>query len=387
VCWTLATGLSVVHHLRATQFQARALLLALDAGDTERVVRCAALLGTTLGMAGGPTRKLATQLTVRARELAGQCPSDENSAWLELTDGVASMGDWKFAACERLCRRAEATLRSRCTGAAWEIVTAQAFGLWSAAFRGDLRGAATRLPELMASARSRGDRNAETSLILSPLHLVGLGADDAPAVRRECSRVMSEWPSRLATFQHMCGAYILAHVDLYEARVADAWRTVSYAWLMLRRGHLSRVQFQRIDLLGLRGRAALGRASAATAGERRRWLRRVRADAHRLAREAVAPALALSALLEGGALELEGKQAASCLRLAEAAAAFEQVGMVLHSNVARLAMAISAGRDVERVGAERELRALGAESPTGMLRLWLPGFRVGRDMADGHGSG
>lgn len=58
------------------------------------------------------------------------------------------MGDWNFEACERLCQRAEATLRTRCTGAAWEIVTAQAFGLWSTAFRGNLRQAANRLPEL-----------------------------------------------------------------------------------------------------------------------------------------------------------------------------------------------------------------------------------------------
>jgi eukaryotic-like serine/threonine-protein kinase len=375
VCWTVATGLSVVHHLRATEFQARALLLALDAGDTERIVKSSALLGTTLGMAGGPTTKLAGELRVKARELAGRNPSDENAAWLELTDGVASMGDWKFADCEDLCRRAELTLRSRCTGAAWEIVTAQAFGLWSAAFRGNLRAAAARLPELMTSARSRGDRHAETSLILSPLHLVGLGADDAERVRRECERSMSEWPSRLATFQHMCGAYILAQVDLYEARAEQAWTNVSYAWLMLRRGHLSRVQFQRIDLLGLRGRAALCRASSVPVGQRVRWLRRARDDARRLKTEAIPSALGLSALLHGGALDLEGRYEQSRQRLESAAEAFERVGMDLHTTVVRLALAISRGAPSERAAAEERLRQLGVESPSGMLRLWLPGFR------------
>ena len=378
VCWTVATGLSVVHHLRATEFQARTLLLALEAGDTERIIRCSALLGTLLGMAGGPTGKLAASLRASARQLAGECPSDENTAWLELTEGVASMGDWRFEACERLCQRAEATLRTRCTGAAWEIVTAQAFGLWSTAFRGNLRQAANRLPELMASARSRGDRNAETSLILSPLHLIGLGLDDAPAVRRDCARIMNEWPSRLATFQHMCGAYILAQADLYEARVESAWTNVSYAWLMLRRGHLSRVQFQRIDLLGLRGRAALGQASALQGGERRRWLRRAYADARRLAAEAIPSALGLAALLEGGALELEGRHDDSRGRLSSAAESFERVGMALHSNLARLALAISAGAKAEQLDCEQQLQSLGVASSTGMLRLWLPGFRDGR---------
>ena len=152
------------------------------------------------------------------------------------------MGDWDFAACERLCGLAELTLRSRCTGAAWEIVTAQAFGLWSTAFRGNLRAAAARFPELMASARSRGDRHAETSLILSPLHLWGLPTTlqrCATTARGSCSngRPSSPLSSTCA------GLAILAQVDLYDAEFERAWEHVSYAWRMLRNGHLSRVHF------------------------------------------------------------------------------------------------------------------------------------------------
>jgi hypothetical protein len=373
VCWTVATGLSVVHHLRATEFQGRTLLLALDAGDRDRVVKCAALLGVTLGMAGGLTSKLAAALSARARELAGPAPTADNTAWLRLTDGVARMGAWDFSGCEQLCGQAEKMLAARSPGASWEIVTAQAFGLWSAAFRGNFSMASARLPELIASARSRGDRHAETSLILSPLHLLGLGRDNPSEVRQETARIMSEWPSKLAFFQHMCGAYVLAQVDLYEARIDSAWSNVSYAWQMLRRGHLSQVQFQRVDLLGLRGRAALGQASVASPAARRKWLGRVGRDAQRLRREAIPSARGLAHLLEGGVLRLEQRWNDSSLSFARAAAEFDDVGMLLHARVARLAGCLS--DPLRDPSAEKAaLVDMGVSNPAGMLNLWLPGF-------------
>jgi tetratricopeptide (TPR) repeat protein len=373
-CWTVATGLSIVHHLRATEFQARALLLALNAGDADRVMKSTALLGATLGMADGVARTIGGGLRVRARELASTFPSDENTAWLELTQGVASMGDWDFAGCERLCAQAEATLRTRCQGAAWEVVTAQAFALWSATFRGNFATASLRLPALLASARSRGDRHAETALILSPVHLMGLCDDEPERVRLQCETSMAEWPSRLARFQHMCGAYVLAQVALYESRVDTAWEHVTYAWQMLRRGHLSRVQFQRIDLLGLRARTALGRAAAAEEALRTEWLGRAQADVRRLRKENAPAAFALADMVEGGAEHVVGNAAASISCLERAAQGFDALGMPLHAEVARLARGIVAKDELGRTRASKNLGDIGVVNPTRMMRLWIPGI-------------
>ena len=154
-CWTVASGLSMVHHLRATLFQARSLLLALEVGDADRVLRDAALLSVSLS--ADPLGKgTAKRLMSFARELFDRFPSPENTAWIELTSGAAAMGDWDFDRCVESCGRAEATLRTRCTGVAWELVSAQAFALWAMAFRGDFKKIAARLPELHASADARG---------------------------------------------------------------------------------------------------------------------------------------------------------------------------------------------------------------------------------------
>jgi hypothetical protein len=374
-CWTVATGLSMVHHLRATDFQARSLLLALAVGEEQRVLRSAALLSVSLS-ADVTGRRIARRLMEGALKLAARAPSPDNAAWLELTAGVTAMGSWNFERSLESCERAEAIFRSQGEGVAWEIVSSQAFALWSMVFQGKLKSAAERLPDLLASARARGDRHALATLTLSPLHLVGLAADEPERVRTECTVIAGEWPPNFACFQHMCAAYVLAHVDLYEDRPQSAWDHVVHAWRMLRRSHLSRVQFQRIDLLGLRARAALGLA-ALDGGVDRRWLARARADARRLERVAIDPALGIASLVFGTALYIEGKRPEALARFEDASARFDARGMRLHSAVALLA------RDVAAVGAARagegaaarRLLALGVARPLFMLRVWAPGMR------------
>jgi serine/threonine protein kinase len=372
-CWTVATGLSVVHHLRATDFQARSLLLALEMGEPDRVLKSASLLAAALSMVE-IGRPLARRLIAGARELAEHRPSAENRAWLALTSGAAAMGDWDFQRCIDWCERAESEFRQDCTGVAWEVVTSQAFALWSMVFEGQLRSAAERLPELVASARGRGDRHALATLILSPLHLVGLAADEPGRVRAETVATAGEWPEDFACFQHMCAAYVLAHVDLYEARAQEAWAHVLYAWRMLRRSHVSGVQFQRVDLLSLRARAAL---ALATRGDRvdRKWLEHARRDRKRLERIKIAPAVAMAALVEGAALHAEGRGAEAAAHFQRARANFDLRGMALHSALAQLAGALATGDPRARADGELRLRGLGVVAPARMLRIWAPGFR------------
>jgi type II secretory pathway predicted ATPase ExeA len=370
-CWTAATGLSMVHHLRATAFQGRALLLALDAGDLDRVVRSAALLSATLSNADGAVRRIGERLRARARELAEQSASDESRAWIDLTCGVAAMGEWDFRTCELSCSNATTAFRARC--AAWETATSRAFMLWSAAFRGDFHGVLLSLPELLAEARARGDRHAETALILSPLHLVGLAADEPERVRAQCAQSMAEWPSKLACFQHMCGSYVLAQTDLYQARSSSAWKHVTDAWKMLHSAHLARVQFQRIDLLSLRARAALARTCDARGVERMRWSRRVRSDLRWLRRERSPAAAAFADMIQGAHEHLRGNDMSSLECLRAAAFGFDLLAMRLHANVCRLAAATVGGDAESRAAAERTLRELGVANPPAMLRLWVPG--------------
>ncbi|HTQ45951.1 MAG TPA: protein kinase [Polyangiaceae bacterium] len=370
-CWTMATGLSMVHHLRATDFQARSLLMALELGARDRVLRAAALLGVSIS-ADPIARRIGRRLMDGARELARASPTPETQAWLSLTRGAAAMGDWDFATCVEACRQAEVDFRTRCTGAAWEVVSSQAFMLWSMAFQGELKAAGERLPALLSSARARGDRHALATLALSPLHLVGLAANEPARVRAECTEIAGEWPEDWACFQHMCAAYVLAQVELYEGNAHSAWTRAMRAWRMLRRSHLSRVQFQRVDLLGLRARAALACASAETS-EQSTWLTRARADAALLDGVGIDAAQGMASLVEATAACAEGRRDHASHQLEHAAIRFAARGMRLHAAVSRVALGRVRDDGRLRDDATRELVALGVVDVAKMTRLWLPG--------------
>jgi hypothetical protein len=142
---------------------------------------------------------------------------------------------------------------------------------------------------------------------------------------------------------------------------------------MLRRGHLARVQFQRVDLLGLRARAALARAAHSAGYARRRWLGKVDSDILRLRRERIPAALALADMVEGGRHHLAADDARSGPCLARASRAFDALAMHLHARVSELARGHVLGDPELSANAERGLEQLGVRNASGMLRLWIPG--------------
>src|SRR5205085_317987 len=82
--------------------------------------------------------------------------------------GIAAYlaGDWANAA--RLCERAAELLRERCTGVAWELITAQRFLLGSLQFLGEV-GELVRRVALLLAAYARTDdqdRDAPSALAL-----------------------------------------------------------------------------------------------------------------------------------------------------------------------------------------------------------------------------
>ena len=135
-CWSVTTGLTMVDSIRAVDFNARHLLLALDAGEPYRIARALALEALFLASRGAGVRR-AAQCAERAASVAKQSGRPHAEALSALTAGMSAFlaGEWKKTSV--LCERALVVLREQCTGATWETNCAESFLLYALLFQGE----------------------------------------------------------------------------------------------------------------------------------------------------------------------------------------------------------------------------------------------------------
>jgi hypothetical protein len=375
LCWTLAAGLSLVNTGMATYFLARSSEVALRSGDVERALRSMATLGAALYQVDA-TRVVGRRMLEHARALAAQVGSAENVAWIALDSGIAALADGDFVSCERSCSEAQAAFRDHCTGVAWEVVTSQAFTLWAMVYQGKLSSVAERMPGMVADARMRDDRFAVATLILGPLHLVGLARDEPDRVRAECDEAMRDWTGALCVFQRSCALFVQAQVELYERKPELAWQRLSAHWSELETSMILQVRLHRVEFLGLRARAAIG-CAALDSPQREVWLSRAKAATELLRREKLhfARGLAESVDASRALLRDDRPRALSCLE--RACEAFAKQGMALHAGVARSGLAELRGDRAAAASEQRRVAELGVVNVASMQRLWLPGLLIG----------
>ncbi|MCB9561869.1 MAG: AAA family ATPase [Kofleriaceae bacterium] len=258
-CYSVSIGLGMVDFVRGAVFQARHLRLSLDAGEPRRVAR--ALIGEAAFIAarGRRAEPRARKLLARAHDLA---VADHDAYGEAFSGGAAGIvaflcGRWRDA--RDLSDRAEAELRARTVGAAWEISTSQMFSLWASVQLGDLGGLEGRLDQIVADAHARGDLYAATHVAIGHAHMVGLAADDPDRVRAGAIHAMRRWSQAGFQMPHCFDVWAQAQTDLYvDGACGDAaWRRVEAAWPAIRGSMLLRVQLIRVLMHYLRGRAAL----------------------------------------------------------------------------------------------------------------------------------
>jgi hypothetical protein len=253
----------------------------------------------------------------------------------------------------------------------WELNTAQTFRLGALLFQGELRAGARELDTLMAVARDRSNLCLETEL-RTRMNLLWLAADHPDEGLHEAGAAMRQWSH--AGFHRQHYNYMLDRIQtaLYCGRARDAWEVIDSNWATMKRTHLLRMQFARIEACFLRGRCAL--LMAATQDASGEFLRIVRGDAARLRRENTAWSNSLACLLSAGVHALEGHSAIACTRLADAAAGFDLAHMKLYAAVARRRRGELAHDDSLRRRADEWMADQGIVNPARITRLIAPGF-------------
>ena len=333
-CWSVAVGLSMVDTIRGTDFQARHLLLALDAGEPFRVARALAMEVAHRAVPGRRVEPQVKKLLQVARSVTEKLGDPYSSALL--AGGAAafawSNGRWKLSL-ER-ADDAQRIYTERCASPSWETVTAQIFSMGALVRMGELNEHRRRMPLLMRTAHERGNRYAQVSLpLLSYAHLTAL-ADDEPRQAAETVRqLIDAWTTSRYDLQRFWATYARAEIHLYTGARNSARREIETNARNVRDSMLLRVQTIRICWLDLSARSAL----AAAAEGRTELFREARRLAARLNREDVQWARGLAGLVRAAVLAQAGQTTQAAALLARADGDFIEADMKLHAAAARWA--------------------------------------------------
>jgi eukaryotic-like serine/threonine-protein kinase len=358
-CASVATGLAMVNVTGGAALQTTSLLLALNAGEPNRIARAFAMEAGYRSTRGVRSKGDAEYLLNRARELSSRTGEPRAVA---LTSIMAAGCAWNFGAWDECCRHARfarEALKDRYERLTWERDTAVIFEVDALRWMGRWSLMQEILPALIEDARSRGDLYAESLLQMHGGSCAALAKDD-PECARTGLRIVERWSNTGYHLEHLVETHNQVEIALYRGCGDEALSIVTSRWPAMRQSLLMRIEALSIQMRSLRARAALLAAAQQASGPRRRQLLHVaRAESRRLMRESAPWGAALGELAAGVTLQLDGDDDSAITLFGRAEQSFERAGMLMHELVARRCKGVLTGGD--------EGRALVASADSGLL--------------------
>jgi serine/threonine protein kinase/tetratricopeptide (TPR) repeat protein len=374
-CWAVAVGLGNVDTIRAADFQTRHLLLALKAGDPNRIARAVALEVAFVALPGGPSRPRVERLLGFAKALAHRLGNARVLALATLSAGLAEhlVGRWRESF--DYFEKAESLLTQQCVGALWELSTARRYLTGSLLFMGQIKQLCQRQAEAVAAARERGNVYAATSMLARSGHFEAL-CDDAPdRAQQVVEEAMRHWPQLEFLFPHYNEMWSRAQIYLYRGEPEQARQLVEARWQSFCRSMLTRIQIIRIESLHLRARVALA-CVRETSGDESAFKLALKM-AKRIERENMPWSNPFAALLRATVAHRRGNRDLAAELLHVADAGFGLTNMELFQMSARMRLAQVVANDEARqtiLDVENWMHERGIRQPQRIVAVIAPGF-------------
>ncbi len=375
LCWSAVAGLSMYNPIRGADFQARGLLLALQAGEPFRIARAIAMEAAHLSTAGPSVEGRVASLIETASALADAMDSPHAQGMVELVRGISSLlfGRWK-AAIEAL-DRAERRFRDHCTGVAWERDTGHNLAMWALFQAGDLPELRRRWAVLSREAQERGDRYAASNLNTFYATILKLAANEIPDNEAEIEGSLAAGRGRAFNLPLASASDAIMHIDLYRGDVTRAWARLVTIWAEYHRALLLRIQLLRIQMLELRARTAI--AAAERSQQPAPLLEMAERDARSLCREAQPWAAAHAHYIQAAVAACREDVVRAAEELEIAGDLYDRADMPLHSRLMHFRLGeIQSSQECRdrRDEAEGWLRERGIAAPTRWAGMLAPGF-------------
>lgn len=374
VLWAAAMGFGPVDPIRGAGFQARQLLLTLQAGEPFRLVRALAHEAVFLAHGGLRSEEETGRALAQALSLAERMGHPNPMGRALIGAGIAAIMQGRWRAGAELLDKAEHLLKDHCSGLDYEIHIAQFQALVGYSVMGDLPEVARRLPELLQVAKGQGDLLALTNLKTGYAYLLHLAQDDPDRARADLQDSMAFWSNLAFHAQHYNEFVSRVSIELYAGAHQEALDYLDASWNDLKRSMLLRVQAIAITCWELRARSIFGLALASKKNLSHGQWKRAKADIRAIEQEGTpyGHALALRLRALGALVQQRNGEAQGFLLQAEVA--FEACDMLLHAVIARYCRARLQGEPGRELlaGAESDMRQRGILNPERFAAMHLP---------------
>lgn len=275
----VAHGLAMIDNIRGADFNGRYLRLALQTGESRRLLGALASEIVFLASQAGRDGQRARELYGDLRELAEACPDKAyGGTWLLLADGAASFFEGRFRAAAEALARTEEIFAQGPVGLTYEQNNSRVFRVHALRMLGAVQAHGALIAEQVRLGRQRGDRYLETTLRLLQVQSL-LARDDVDAARRSLKEVAWTPPVEGYHLQHWYELRARVEIALYEGDAQSAVERLAPEFAALERSLLLRVKLVRADAKYLRAGLLLSAARDATT------FARVRAEVRRIARQ------------------------------------------------------------------------------------------------------
>ena len=375
VCRTVAEGLAHLDTIRAADFQTRHLLLALRAGEPDRLARALALEGGFTAALGGRSRWY-DRLLAEAEGLGRRIQSPHVLGLRAVMNGAAAYFAGEFERARDATRQAERLLLEHGIGIAWELVTARFYHALSLYYLGEVEELSRCAAAYLKDAAERGNRFAALMFRTGPTNATWLFADDVAGARTALTEALAEWPERPFGSPHYMAMTAQGRIELYAGTPRNGWEAIERAWPALRRTGLFRIQAARTTARQTRASCGIGASRTAHAGAAS-LLAAAERDAAAIAAERASYCAPTAALLRAGVASRRGDEAAAVRALRAALAGFEACHMKLFLAVTERRLGELIGGDEGRAlvhQANTWMTAQGIVNADRMTATLAPGF-------------
>jgi len=376
VCRSVAMGLAQVDPLRGSYFNTKHLMLALKAGETNRIVK-ALMLEVGFTSVLKQARKYTKSLLEKEKEILQRLNHPYILGLVKLSEGYLAFqqGYWKLA--QLSLEEAEKTFRENCTGVTWELDTTKYYALLSLQLMGNYREAYDRLPSFLTGAKERSDLYVWILLRTRCLSIQYLVEDEPEKAIDEVNQALEQWSQGGFHVQHYKGAIVKVMIYLYKdyGKGSIAYEFINKQWAAFKSAFLLVVQVIRIEAHQLRANSALAAAAVDNANAKTLLIAAER-DANKIDQENLPYATAVALMIRAGIAAAKRKVPEAIKLLISAENAFNIADMSLQAAISRRRRGELIGKDEGRKlieSADTWMANQQIQNPERMTAIFAPG--------------